>query len=304
MSPSPESRARIAFIVFVLMLAAGGAAAWLFSRGQDTRYEIRTSDNVSGLIPGAPVEFHGVEVGKVDDVQLVDARNVRVVIAVRRNVPVTTATVATITGRGLAARGFTGYVYVTLEEAQRANAQPLPARAGERYAAIATAPSQAVSLDTSINQLNDSVQTAVALMRTTLDAQTIASLKRSVANLDEVTRTLAANNARMQAILLNAERATAQMPPLVQAGTQSLRTLQTDLLPQAGNTLAQMNGAIATTQDVAQTVRTQLLPPARESVVRLDAASGSLADTADRIRRNPSVLVWGERARPGPGETP
>lgn len=304
MSRSPESRARLAFVLFVLMLAGGGAAAWLLARGQELRYEIRTADNVSGLIPGAPVEFHGVEVGRVDDVQLLDPRTVRVVIAVRKTVPLTTATVATITGRGLAARGFTGYVYVTLEEQPHGHAQPLVAPAGQRYPAIAAAPSQAVSLDTSINQLNDSVQSAVLLMRTTLDAPTLASLKRSVANLDEVTRTLAANNTRVQAILLNAERTTAQMPPLVQAGTQSLRTLQTDLLPQAGQTLVSINGAITTTQQTVQAARTQLLPPARETVVRLDAASGSLADTADRIRRNPSVLLWGERERRGPGETP
>jgi phospholipid/cholesterol/gamma-HCH transport system substrate-binding protein len=303
MPRSPESRARIAFIVFVLMLAAGGAGAWLLARGQNARYEIRTADNVSGLIIGAPVEFHGVEVGKVDEVDLVDAHDVRVVVAVRKSVPVTTATVATITGRGLATRGFTGYVYVSLEE-QPGHAQPLLAQAGRAYPAIASAPSQAVSLDTSIRQLDDSVQTAVALMRTTLDAQTIASLKRSVANLDEVTRTLAANNARLQAILLNAERTTALMPPLLQAGAQSLRTLQAELLPQAADTLAQMNGAVAASQDTAQTIRTQLLPRAQQAVLRMDALSGSLADTADRINRNPSVLVWGERIRPGPGEAP
>lgn len=288
MSRSPESRARIAFAVFLLVLAAGAAGAWLLARGRQTTYEIRSSDSVSGLIVGAPVEFHGVEVGKVDKVQLVDPHHVRVLIAVDANVPVTTATVATITGRGLATRGFTGYVYVSLEE-PHGGGRPLVAPAGQRYAAITTAPSQAVSLDTSIHQLNENVQTAVALMRTTLDAQTIASLQRSVAHLDEVARTLAANNARMQAIVQHTESTTAQMPAMVQAGTQSLRTLQTDLLPQAGRTLAQMDDAIAATQ---------------QTVARLDALSASLEDTAERLRRNPAVLVRGSATRPGPGESP
>jgi phospholipid/cholesterol/gamma-HCH transport system substrate-binding protein len=65
-----------------------------------------------------------------------------------------------------------------------------------------------------------------------------------------------------------------------------------------------MNGAVAASQDTAQTIRTQLLPRAQQAVLRMDALSGSLADTADRINRNPSVLVWGERIRPGPGEAP
>lgn len=301
MSLSPENRARVAFGAFLLVLAAAAATGYLVVREQHARYEIRSSDNVSGLIRGAPVEFHGVEVGQVDEVQLVDPRRVRVIVQVRKEVPVTTATVATITGRGLAARGFTGYVYVSLEETAGAG-RPLVAQARGGYPVIATAPSQAVSLDTSINQLNDNVQTAVALLRTTLDAQTIASLKRSVANLDEVTRTLAANNARLQAIVANAERTTAQMPPLLQAGTQTLRTVQTELLPQAGGTLTQMNGAIAASQDTVQAVRTQLLPQAQQAAAQLDALSGALADTAERVRRNPALLVRGTGAHPGPGE--
>jgi phospholipid/cholesterol/gamma-HCH transport system substrate-binding protein len=285
---SPERRARIAFVAVLLLLAAAGAVWWLAERGRMSFYEIHSHDSVSGLIAGAPVEFHGVEVGKVDEVELVDPRSVRVVLAVKKGAPVTTATVATITGRGLATRGFTGYVYVNLEESA-AGGRPLVVQPGQRWPAIAAAPSRAVSLDTSINQLNDSVQVAVALLRTTLDAQTIASLKSSVAHLDEVTRTLAANNARMQAIVVNAQRTTAQMPPLLQAGTQ---------------TLGQMNSVIASTQDTVQTIRTQLLPETQRMVTRLDELSTSLADTADRVRRNPAVLVRGTRARPGPGEAP
>lgn len=287
MPMSPENRARIAFVIVLLALAAAGATWWLNARAQHRLYEIRTHDSVSGLIRGAPVEFHGVEVGQVDAVQLVDPQSVRVVVEVERRVPVTTATVATILGRGLATRGFTGYVYVSLEEAP-GQSRPLAPSAGG-YPMIASAPSRAVSLDTSISELNHNVQEATTLLRTTLDARTIASLKRSVADLDQVTRTLAANSSRMQAALVNTERATAQMPPLVQASSRTLTAMQGELLPQAGRTLAQMDGVIAATQD---------------TVTRLDELSASLADTADRIRRNPAVLVRGTGARPGPGEGP
>jgi phospholipid/cholesterol/gamma-HCH transport system substrate-binding protein len=300
MAASPQSRARIAFVLVLLVLGAAGAIGYHVARGQNAYYEIRSRDSVSGLIVGAPVEFHGVEVGKVDEVELLDPRNVRVVVAVRRGVPVTSATVATITGRGLATRGFTGYVYVSLED-RSDRGEPLVAAAGDRHPAIATAPSQTVSLDTSINQLNDNVQAAVTLLRTTLDAQTVASLKRSVAQLDEVTRTLAANNARMQAIFVNAEKTTAQLPPLLESGTQTFHAMRADLLPQAGSTLAQMNATIAQTQETLQVLRTQVLPDARQTVKRLDELSASLADLAERIRRNPSVLLWGERSRTEPG---
>jgi phospholipid/cholesterol/gamma-HCH transport system substrate-binding protein len=144
----------------------------------------------------------------------------------------------------------------------------------------------------------------VGLLRTTLDARTIASLQQSAANLEAVSRTLAANNARMQAILLDAQRATAQMPTLVQSGMQTLRDVQTGLLPQAGGTLTRIGGVTDQMQDTLMVTRTQLLPEAQQTAERLDELSGALADTADRIRRNPALLVRGARPRPGPGEAP
>src|SRR3954468_10465932 len=110
---------RRAWIVFAGILIAVAGAGWAFFGAGlgDLTYEVRTGEQVSGLLPGAPVEFHGVEVGRVRDVRLLDPRTVQVLLQVRHDAPVTTATVATITGRGLASRGFTGYVYVSLEDA-------------------------------------------------------------------------------------------------------------------------------------------------------------------------------------------
>ena len=94
MNASAEAKARWLFAGLLLLLAAG-LVGWLVA---DTvrykTYEIRSGDAVSGLIPGAPVEFHGVEVGKVKDVRLLGPRLVRVLLEVGRDVPVTSATVS------------------------------------------------------------------------------------------------------------------------------------------------------------------------------------------------------------------
>src|SRR5690349_11991576 len=116
MSMSAEARARIAFAGAVAVSAAAVAAWMLFGTPQRVRYEIWSREPVSGLIADAPVEFHGVDGGKVNEVQLKDPRLVRVLLEVDKDAPVSTPTVATITGRGLATRGFTGYVYVSLED--------------------------------------------------------------------------------------------------------------------------------------------------------------------------------------------
>ena len=327
MTQSATSRARWAFALSLAVLAAAAAAAYAASAARFASYEVRTREPVSGLLAGAPVEFHGVEVGQVREVRLLDPRTVRVLLSVRKDAPVSTATVATITGRGLATRGFTGYVYVTLED-RGGPATPLAPPADGGPALIASAPSESVSLDTSIHELNAGVQRATAMLEGVLDGGTVASLKQSLASLEQVTRTLAANNQRIETILANAERASARVQPLLQSSDAVLRTLQTRILPQAQQSLVRLDdlstsaslrmGTILENTERAstrlepllqsgnETVRSlqmQLLPEAHRTLVRMEHLSTTLDETAIRIRRDPSVLWRGTSPVPsGPGE--
>ena len=310
MTASAEAKARILFALFLLALAGAGVAWWLWAASTRATYEIRSSEPVSGLIAGAPVEFHGVEVGTVDRVELAGPRAVRILVSLRKDAPVTSATVATITGRGLAARGFTGYVYVNLEEGA-GGGHALRAAAGQPYPVIAAAPTQLVSIDTAVHKMNQDVASVAALLRTTLDPQTVASLKQSLAGLEQVTRSLAANSARFEAVLANAERASAQVQPLLQASQATVRTLQTQLLPQAGAVLqnaerasARVEPLLMASQDAVWSLQFQVLPEAERAMTRVDRLSSSLDATVVRIRRDPSVLLRGSAAAPGPGETP
>ena len=329
MGASAESKARWLFAGFLLLAAAAAGGWWLADGARYATYEIRTRDPVSGLIPGAPVEFHGVEVGKVRAVELVDPRLVRVLLEVRRNAPVSAATVATITGRGLAARGFTGYVYVSLEDSG-SSGQPLARAPDSPYPLLASAPARQVNLDTSISALNESVQSVSGLLQSALDPATLASLKQSLASLDQVTQTLAAHGDQLSRVIANAERASRQVQPMLQAGGEAARTLQAQVLPQAQDTLVRLDrlstnldgrlGAILQNTEQAslqlepllrastatvQVLQTQVLPQTQRTLVRLDQVTTSLGDTAVRVRRDPSLLLRGASAvQPGPGEAP
>lgn len=272
MKTSVETRARIAFAV-VLLLAAAGAAVWyLVGASQYTTFQMHTHDPVSGLIADAPVEFHGVEVGKVKRVELVDARSVSILLSVKKSAPVTAATVATITGRGLATRGFTGYVYVSLDN-HGSDTRPLAPIAGSAFPVIPTAPSRSVSLDTAISQLNRNVQSMADLLQSVLDQKTVASLKQSVDSLQRVAQTLAANNGKLASAIVNAERASARLGPLLQSSDEAVKTLRLQVLPEAYRTLG-----------------------------KLDELSTALRDVTAMMKRDPSVLIRGSAAPPGPGE--
>src|SRR5262245_2491376 len=116
MKPTPENTARLLFIGLALAAVVALLAWYRYDAGRYATYRVLTGDAVSGLIADAPVELHGVEVGTVERVVLLDARTVEIRLRLARSAPITMGTVATVTSRGLATRGFTGYVYVALED--------------------------------------------------------------------------------------------------------------------------------------------------------------------------------------------
>jgi phospholipid/cholesterol/gamma-HCH transport system substrate-binding protein len=316
-----ESRARWIFAAILLIGVALGLTWSSVASSRYATYQIRTHDAVSGLIVDAPVEFHGVEVGKVARVELAGPASVSILLRIRKDAPVTSATVATIISRGVASRGFTGYVYVALED-DGSEAQPVADPSGTPYRQLRTGPSRSVNLDTAISQVNANVQAMNRLLQTALDAKTIESLQLSLNSMQKVMRTLAANSEKMNAIILNAERASSRLGPLLESGNQTARALQTQALPRAYEALAKLD-RLATSlsldaerassrlepllesgNDTARALQTQVLPEAYEALSNLNRLSTSLNNATARIERDPSVLIRGTgRPAPGPGET-
>src|SRR5262245_57045267 len=208
MKLTPEHAARFLFIGLVVL----GVAAWVawnrYDAGRYATYRVLTQDAVSGLIADAPVELHGVDVGKVERVTLVDARTVELQLRLKKSAPVTMGTVATVTSRGRATRGFTGYVYVALEDSGE-DTRPVAAAAKDAGPVIRSTPSRSVNLDTTINRVREDVQRMSELLRDVLDEHTIVSLKQATENMQSVTRTLAQDSSKLSAIIANAERVSA-----------------------------------------------------------------------------------------------
>jgi len=328
-------RARWLFAgVMVVVLAAG--TAWLvFSRAEHTVFEIETGDPVSGLIADAPVEFHGVEVGRVKKVELAGPRTIRILLEIRNGTPVSSATVATITARGLAMRGFTGYVYVALEDSG-SDTRPLQVASGQRYARIPSAPIHVVNMDLAIAQVNDNVQALTTLVQGALDPATLASLKQSINGIERVARTLAANNARIESLLANADTAMRAAPPFMQATRGTMARVDALLDPHTIASMQQLTGSLErltgmlaannakletlitkgeettheigpllqSTRETMSQLQTQVLPQAQRTLERVEELSTTMNGVARKINRDPSVLIRGAApASPGPGET-
>jgi len=309
-----DMKARLLFVAFLVLLGAGALVWYLVAAARYAVYQIYTSDAVSGLIVDAPVEFHGVEVGKVKSVKLVDPHRVGVVVEVERGTPISSATVATIISRGVAARGFTGYVYVSLEDAGAGT--PLQARPGEAYAEIRTAPAKVVTLDTAVNQVNDNVQATTDLLRALLDKNTVASLRQSIDNLQRVTKVLADNSGKLESVIATAEHASHRMEPLLATSQRTVDAMQDvtrrigPLIDAGTDTARTLQGAsgrvgplLDSSQQTVDTLQSQILPQVSKAVNDLNALSATFTELANRIERDPSVLIRGSTPpKPGPGE--
>src|SRR5262245_9589273 len=316
MKLTPEHAARFLFIGLVVLGVAALVAWTRYDAGRYATYRVLTHDAVSGLIADAPVELHGVDVGKVERVTLVDARTVEIALRLHKSVPVTMGTVATVTSRGLATRGFTGFVYVALDD-NGADTRPVAAAEKDAAPTIRSAPSRSVNLDTTIHRVREDVQRMSELLRDVLDEHTIVALKQATENMQSVTQTLAQNSSRLTAIIANAERVSGAMD------TRTIRTLQQSVanLQAITGTLASNNDRLATIMVNAETASGQLspllqsgheavdslykelIPQTYSTLAGLQSLSNSLSNTVSRINRDPSVLVRG-RANPvpGPGE--
>jgi phospholipid/cholesterol/gamma-HCH transport system substrate-binding protein len=311
-----DMKARLLFAATLALLGAGALAWYLAGAARHAGYQIYTGDAVSGLIVDAPVEFHGVEVGKVRKVKLLGPRRVSVVLDIEREAPISSATVATIVSRGVAARGFTGYVYVALEDEPGAGAAPLQARPGEAWPEIRTAPAKVVTLDTAVNQVNENVQATTELLRAVLDKNSAASLRQSIDNLQRMTKVLADNAGRLESVIATAERASRRVEPLL-ASTQSTVDGVQDVTRRIGPLIDSSRETVRTLQDASgrvgpllessqqavDAIRSDILPQVTKTVDDLNKLAASFNELAGKIERDPSVLIRGAApARPGPGE--
>ena len=253
-----------AIVLSIIWLSAG------FSLEQNKTYMVYMQESVTGLNIDSPVEFNGVNVGAVKDIQLnhFNPQIVEVLVNIKTSTPVTRGTTAT-----LATRGVTGFTYVALKDTSQ-DLRSLVQRHGQPYPVITTSPSLFVRLDTALSQLSTDLRQVAESMQSVLDKENQLSIKDTLHNLKELTGNLAANSHKLDIILDNTAKASRQFVPLLQSSTTALHLLETQTLPSTYRILS-----------------------------NLDEMTRTLSTVARELKQNPAVLIRGTRPQPlGPGE--
>lgn len=307
-------------MLFLGLLGAASVGGWYFvSPGNRVLYEIDTHESVSGLTEGAPVEMHGVEIGTVRRIKLVDPKTVRLVVSIERDTPVTHATTAVLTARGLAARGFMGYVYIALENSG-ADERPLAPNPSHGYPIIAMAAPQIDTVDTTAAAAIQELRGVTHLLEALLDPSMVSSMKDSVHDARELLTLLLTNQDRFQSLIANIERDTGQIGSLLDEKTVASLKQSADGLQDVVATFAEnsstLTALIRNAEQDSRTLRpllsgggsvmrqlhSELLPRLYQAVGDLDHLTQLLKPLAARAARDSSSLLRGTEVPPGPGE--
>jgi phospholipid/cholesterol/gamma-HCH transport system substrate-binding protein len=173
-----------ALVTMILVFSGGG------SNEPMARYTVLFERDISGLTIGAPARYMGVDVGQVSSINLVSDKGtrVRVDIEVKRSTPVTTATFAS-----LAFQGVTGVAFVSVAADQTLPATPIMVGDSE-YPVIPARDVGLAALLSSGPEITDKISKLLDSANYLLGSENQQSLKQSLANIERLTASLAAQD--------------------------------------------------------------------------------------------------------------
>lgn len=287
--------------IFVLVLGAGlvGGVLWLSSgNSYNTQYDIYrtyTSESVAGLNLNAPVRYLGVDVGRVQKIALApnNIEQVQLTLAIEHGTPVKVDTEAVLKTQGL-----TGLAFIELAGGS-SNAAPLRAQDKEKYPVIKSGPSLIARLDSAVTSLLTNLNKSSENINALIDEDNQRAFKHALADLEILSRTLAARSAVIDSSLNNAARTmenaarlSEELPQLAQRIHRSA-----DIFDNMSNNLSRAG------TDAGSAFTDGTLPEVRQLVTELRDLTASLRRVSGELEQNPGALLHGKpAAKRGPGE--
>jgi len=294
-----------AFVLLVIAMAGSFVFWYTDQRDKHTyeRYEIYFQGTVSGLTPGSPVRYLGVDVGKVVRI-LLDPRQrnrVLVIADIESNAPIDARTQAS-----LSLQGITGLLYVDLEQSRASGTPPALAQ-GREYPVIRSVPSDfdvllssLPALATHAIELVDHVdhllsEANVRDIHETLENLRVASarLPATVRGLDGMIGDLRGASQEIRTLAAGLHEIAAGAAPEIQASLSHVAHA-TDRLDSTADRLDQF---LAANQPGIAHFTQQSLPELEQLLRESRAAARDFRDLSRSLKQNPSQLLYESNSR-------
>lgn len=292
---------------FVLLVLVVGVlfVYWYSGAGERhrnfKRYEIYFDGSVSGLSEGGPVRYLGVDIGRVESIE-VDSRSanrVLVIADIDAGTPISDRTVAQ-----LSLQGITGVMYIDLRQLtpQDTGRRLLARVPSQRYPVI---PSVHSDLDLVLGTLPDLASRLADLIdrgSSVLSPQNVEDIRQMLQNLDQATAGLPESARSLQQLLATANTTVTNLRELVAnlrdvsqtAGTDVVTAVQklkvtTDNLASAS---AKLDAFVARNGDQVSGVIADAGPQLEALLRDSRAAMNQINDLTRTLRENPSRLLY------------
>jgi phospholipid/cholesterol/gamma-HCH transport system substrate-binding protein len=261
---------------------------------------------VAGLNVDAPVKYLGVDVGKVDRIQIdpQNSRQVRLRFLIDRGTPIKRDTLAVLKSQGL-----TGIAYIELSGGS-ADSLPLVAGADGVIPTIPFKMSLVARLENVLTNVLANVDRVSNNLNAVFDEGNRNALKAALTDIAALSHSLAGQQGAMTAALKDAGRtahlaaqAAERLTPTLDSVASSAQGVEV-MAAKAGDASARAAQAVDSAASGVAQLGSETLPELTRLMTDLGELASSLRQLSDQTTGNPSSLLTGRPAPvPGPGES-
>jgi phospholipid/cholesterol/gamma-HCH transport system substrate-binding protein len=289
-----------AFVLLVIAMAVS-FVLW-YTNQQDKRiylrYEIYFPGTVSGLTPGSPVRYLGVDVGKVARILIDPQQRNRVLVIADIEA---TAPIDGRTRASLSLQGITGLLYIDLKQDGKSTATG-PLADGLHYPVIRSAPSDFDVLLSNLPALTTNLVELVDRVNHVFSDENVRSFKATLDNARLASERLPATLREAQELLADARGAFQE----VKGAAADLRAIEAQAAPDLEATLANtrrvadnlaktsdlLEHFVADNEPVVTRFTHQSLPEFEQLLRESRQAARDFRDLSRSLKQNPSQLIY------------
>jgi phospholipid/cholesterol/gamma-HCH transport system substrate-binding protein len=289
-----------AFVLLVIAMAV--SFVFWYTEQQDKRtydrYEIYFDGSVSGLSPGSPVRYLGVDVGKVVRILLdpQQRKRVQVIADIDSTAPIDSRTLAS-----LSLQGITGLLFIDLEQDKNSGAPGVLAQ-GQHYPIIRSTQSDFDLLLSSLPTLATHAVDLVDRFNQVFSEDNVRALKITLESAKVASERLPATIRDVQAMVADVRRSSQE----VESAAADARDIVVHSKPDIESALANIHQAsesLARTSDrldhfVAENepgvtrFTKQSLPELEQLLRESRQAAQDFRDLSRSLKQNPSQLIY------------
>jgi phospholipid/cholesterol/gamma-HCH transport system substrate-binding protein len=293
----------VAVGAFVLLVIAMAVSFVLWYTNQQEkhiylRYEIYFPGTVSGLSPGSPVRYLGVDVGKVARILIDPQQRNRVLVIADIDA---TAPIDGRTRASLSLQGITGLLFIDLQQDHKVTA-PGELAEGLHYPVIRSVPSDFDVLLSSLPALATHLVELVDRISQVFSDENVRALKATLDNARLASERLPATLRETRELLADARNAAQE----VKGAAADLREIEAHAAPDLESALANMRHVsdnLTKTSDlldrflednepVVSRFTQQSLPEFEQLLRESRQAARDFRDLSRSLKQNPSQLIY------------